>query len=397
MQVRYDTAAIGKFETDAQNGFLTIRDVPIAKIGVFPYKMADGSVRMEAKLPQELLSDSTVESANNKPITDDHPPEMVTIDNTKQYMSGITSNNAHVKGNTLRVDMVISDKDLINDISKGKEELSIGFRTEVKDIAGEFEGEHYDSQQTNIQINHIAVVDRGRAGHSIRLTGDSASMLINDKRTETKMETENVRLDGREVTVSSKDASFVKETDRKLYKQDAADNDEIAKLKATIADLKKQLAAAKSGKDDNGKDKESELAKNKAKADALEKELQDAKEKASPENINKRVNARVKLQQDAADFLDNNYNFADKSDRQIKVDAIKTVKKGFDDKNVNDSAIDGIFEALSWNTGSVTGWNGGNRVNNNKVDKKDSEEKEREDGYASEYDDLYDSFLGDNK
>lgn len=394
MQVRYDTAAIGKFETDAQNGFLTIRDVPIAKIGVFPYKLADGSVRMEAKLPQELLSDSTVESANNKPVTDDHPPEMVTIDNTKKYMSGITSNNAHVKGNTLRVDMVISDKDLINDISSGKEELSIGFRTEVKNIAGDFEGEHYDSQQTNIQINHIAVVDRGRAGHSIRLTGDSASMLIQDKRTETKMDTEIVRLDGREITVNSKDASFVKETDRKIYKQDAAENDEISKLKATIADLKKQLAAAKSGKDDNGKDKESELAKSKAKTDALEKELQDTKEKFSPENINKRVNNRVRLQQDAAEYLANDYDFADKSDRQIKVDAIKTVKKDFDDKNVTDGRIDGLFEALSWNKNSITGWRGGNRTDTTKVDKKDSEEQERKDGYPEEYDELYDSFLG---
>lgn len=394
MQVRYDTAAIGKFETDAQNGFLTIRDVPIAKIGVFPYKLADGSVRMEAKLPQELLSDSTVESANNKPVTDDHPPEMVTIDNTKKYMSGITSNNAHVKGNTLRVDMVISDKDLINDISSGKEELSIGFRTEVKNIAGDFEGEHYDSQQTNIQINHIAVVDRGRAGHSIRLTGDSASMLIQDKRTETKMDTEIVRLDGREITVNSKDASFVKETDRKIYKQDAAENDEIAKLKATIADLKKQLAAAKSGKDDKGKDKESELAKSKAKTDALEKELQDTKEKFSPENINKRVNNRVRLQQDAAEYLANDYDFADKSDRQIKVDAIKTVKKDFDDKNVTDGRIDGLFEALSWNKNSITGWRGGNRTDTTKVDKKDSEEQERKDGYPEEYDELYDSFLG---
>lgn len=395
MQVRYDTAAIGKFETDAQNGFLTIRDVPIATIGVFPYKLADGSVRMEAKLPQELLSDSTVESANNKPVTDDHPPEMVTIDNTKKYMSGITSNNAHVKGNTLRVDMVISDKDLINDISSGKEELSIGFRTEVKNIAGDFEGEHYDSQQTNIQINHIAVVDRGRAGHSIRLTGDSASMLIQDKRTETKMDTEIVRLDGREITVNSKDASFVKETDRKIYKQDAAENNEIAKLKATIADLKKQLAAAKSGKDDNGKDKESELAKSKAKTDALEKELQDTKEKFSPENINKRVNNRVRLQQDAAEYLANDYDFADKSDRQIKVDAIKTVKKDFDDKNVTDGRIDGLFEALSWNKNSITGWRGGNRTDTTKVDKKDSEEQERKDGYPEEYDELYDSFLGD--
>lgn len=395
MQVRYDTAAIGKFETDAQNGFLTIRDVPIAKIGVFPYKLADGSVRMEAKLPQELLSDSTVESANNKPVTDDHPPEMVTIDNTKKYMSGITSNNAHVKGNTLRVDMVISDKDLINDISSGKEELSIGFRTEVKNIAGDFEGEHYDSQQTNIQINHIAVVDRGRAGHSIRLTGDSASMLIQDKRTETKMDTEIVRLDGREITVNSKDASFVKETDRKIYKQDTAENDEIAKLKATIADLKKQLAAAKSGKDDNGKDKESELAKSKAKTDALEKELQNTKEKFSPENINKRVNNRVRLQQDAAEYLANDYDFADKSDRQIKVDAIKTVKKDFDDKNVTDGRIDGLFEALSWNKNSITGWRGGNRTDTTKVDKKDSEEQERKDGYPEEYDEIYDSFLGD--
>ena len=69
---RFDTAQINKFEFDSENGFLNIKNVPIACAGVFTYRMADGTTKREAKLPTELLSPSTVESANGKPITDDH-------------------------------------------------------------------------------------------------------------------------------------------------------------------------------------------------------------------------------------------------------------------------------------------------------------------------------------
>lgn len=170
MLTRYDTAPINSLSVDSQTGFLHAKNVPIARVGVFPYMKADGSLTMEAKLPDELLNDSTVESANSKPVTDDHPNEAVTTNNTKKYMKGFTADNAHVDGDKLKVDMTITDSDLISEIQKGKQELSIGFQTDIAPVKGTYKGMAYDSVQRNIQINHVAVVRRGRAGHSVRLT-----------------------------------------------------------------------------------------------------------------------------------------------------------------------------------------------------------------------------------
>ncbi|MCT6892440.1 MAG: DUF2213 domain-containing protein, partial [Lactobacillus sp.] len=127
MLTRYDTAPINRVTQDAQTGFVRITNVPIAIVGVFPYIKADGSVEMEAKLPTELLSEVTVDSANSKPVTDNHPDELVTQVNASKYMKGFTATNAHVENDALKVDMTITDKSLINEINKGKQELSIGF------------------------------------------------------------------------------------------------------------------------------------------------------------------------------------------------------------------------------------------------------------------------------
>ena len=55
---------------------------------------------MEAKLPDELFSKTTVLSANAKPM-DDHPTEPVTA--AIQYSKGMTHNDAHVLDNKLLV------------------------------------------------------------------------------------------------------------------------------------------------------------------------------------------------------------------------------------------------------------------------------------------------------
>lgn len=60
---RYDTATINKFSVDSQTRFLHVKDAPIARVGVFPYIDSGGKVTMEAKLPDDLLTDSAVESA----------------------------------------------------------------------------------------------------------------------------------------------------------------------------------------------------------------------------------------------------------------------------------------------------------------------------------------------
>lgn len=394
-QQRFDTAQINKVEVDPESGFLFIRNVPIAKVGVFPYLKADGSTVMEAKLPNELLSPSTVQSANLKPVTDNHPPVMLSRNNSRQYMKGITLDNAHVNknDNTLRVDITITDGELISEVNDGKEELSIGFKTEIQPIAGNFEGQDYDSIQSNIQINHVAVVDRGRAGHSIRLTGDSASMVITDNNhddnhkqtTEENMETAQVLLDENIITVSKNDADKVEKANSKLKENQS----QVEKWKAQIKELQDKIKNAESG---NGED----VKKLKSKSDALEKQLADYKEKLNPKSINDMVEKRIQLYDSASQFLPKNYDFKNKTEREIKVDAIKTVKKDFDDTKMNENVIDGIFEGMSFNQPKpkkhILGYGGPEKKDDNRQDALDKVISDN-----SHINDIYNEFNGGKK
>lgn len=109
--LRYDSAPINKLTVDAQTGFLIAKDVPICRVGVFPYRSSDGQVHYEAKLPEEILSDSTIESANGKPITDDHPANGTLVDshNVNKLGKGFTATNAHQDGDRIKVDMIVTE------------------------------------------------------------------------------------------------------------------------------------------------------------------------------------------------------------------------------------------------------------------------------------------------
>lgn len=345
MTTRYDTALINKISKDPNTGFLHAKNVPIARVGVFPYRTVNDDVVMEAKLPTELLSDSTVESANNKPITDGHPTQLVTADNSKELMKGFTAENAHVDGDMVKVDMTITDADLIKEIGNGKEELSIGFKTEVVPVQGEYQGVHYDSVQKNIQINHIAVVDKGRAGHSVRITGDSAEMVLKEKGE--SMETTKVMLDGANVTVA------------------LADADQVAKSNTDLADLKKQLADAQAkvkelqgqiekvqGKADAADELQKKADEAQAKADAADKqiaELQGKLKSYEGDGLDKMIEAKLALEKDAKPFLGDCYDFAGKSDKDIKVAVIKAIDDSFDAKDKSNDYINAFFDAVKVN------------------------------------------------
>lgn len=180
MVIRYDKAFIKDFkETD--EGYLTITACPITRPGVFPYRRTDGGLSMEAKLPDELFSKATVLSANAKPMTDDHPTEPVTAANYNKYSKGMTHNDAHVLDNKLLVSFTITDAETIKKINDGKRELSIGFQADVSKETGVYNGMQYDSVQRNMQINHIAIVDEGRAGPEVAIRGDSVAFMIDTK------------------------------------------------------------------------------------------------------------------------------------------------------------------------------------------------------------------------
>jgi hypothetical protein len=67
------------------------------------------------------------------------------------------------------------DKATIADVEGGKRELSNGYASLIDFTPGEtVNGQHYDAVQRQIRGNHVAVVDKGRAGPMCRI-GDAVA------------------------------------------------------------------------------------------------------------------------------------------------------------------------------------------------------------------------------
>ena len=98
--------------------------------------------------------------------------------NAKQHTIGFTSDSIQEDGKFVKIFLNILDEDAIQDIKHGKRELSCGYTCKVTDENGESNGEKYDSFQTNIHYNHVALVHRGRAGTNVRLSLDSDDAVL---------------------------------------------------------------------------------------------------------------------------------------------------------------------------------------------------------------------------
>lgn len=127
---RYDSLTVEPMETSS--GFLRAK-VSLAKPGVFEYILSDGKTRKEAKLPEDLFSSVTIDSARNAPITDEHPPlsdnrGLINSKNYSKYTKGVLSDSVLVENNYLNSQEIIFDSSLIEALKRGeKREVSIGF------------------------------------------------------------------------------------------------------------------------------------------------------------------------------------------------------------------------------------------------------------------------------
>jgi len=335
MITRYDSSTVSAITKDPITGYIHARNVPIARAGVFKYLKPDGTVRHEAKLPEDILSDSTVASANNKPITDNHPENeagqriLVDKSNTNTLMKGLTASNAHVDetDGTVRVDLTITNPDLINKVDNGKRQLSIGFQTQVVPQNGVYKNAEYDSVQKNITINHVAVVDVAREGPDISLdrsvVGDSAEMIgeLDDfskkKGQKPQMDFEKVRIGDQTIKVATDDAD-------KLIKYDSdnsAKQKKIDDLNAQIKKLTDERDSLKSG----NKQAETDKSEAEAKADSLEKELQGYRDKVEGDGLDKLVDQRMGLIDDVKSIVGDSFDPHGKSEKEMKIEAIKSV------------------------------------------------------------------------
>ena len=338
---RYDSVPIRDYHFDDQTGFLYVYRVPIAGAMVQKYVKSDGSEEMEAKLPEEILSDATVSSANSKPVTDGHHG-LVTKDNSHDLLKGFTASNGHVEGNMLYNDITITDPNLISQIKSGdKRELSIGFETQMDPTSGTYNGTKYDAVQRNIRINHVAVVPKGRAGHEVRLIGDSAEAVEQVEPYEEKgnqMETRVVRADGQNITVAADDVEKI----TKLDADNSAKAKQIADLDAQIKKLQAEKAQLQGDADASAK----KADEAQAKADSLEadnKKIKEEFDKYKADGVEKKLELIDKVKS----FVGDEYDYHGKSDRDMKIDAVKAIKgDSVDFTDKSDTYVQAAFDML---------------------------------------------------
>lgn len=170
-------------------GFLFFEAIA-TRSGVFEYMNADGSIRREYRSPDEVAHVDSLATLGRKPLTLDHPADatgnvLLTPANAEQYSKGAIGEHIEVldaapdltsqRGKFVRVTGSIYSQDAIEAVTEqGIEEVSCGYTCDLVMQPGVTpEGEKYDARQTNIRYNHLALVERGRAGHAARLRVDS--------------------------------------------------------------------------------------------------------------------------------------------------------------------------------------------------------------------------------
>ncbi len=168
-----------------QDGYMAVR-AKAARTGVYQYTGRD--VDPENKNGHRdtpvinMMRDNaavfdarSVHSFIGKPITNDHPRESVDASNWRDHARGTVMGAKWEEGGYLAFDLLLTDATAIDAVNGGKRELSNGYNAEVE--FGDFtapDGTKCQARQTKITGNHVALVDRGRAGPSCRI-GDAAT------------------------------------------------------------------------------------------------------------------------------------------------------------------------------------------------------------------------------
>jgi hypothetical protein len=125
------------------------------------------------RAPEQVFDARALGSFIAKPITDDHPQKPVTAQNWRDLAGG-TIMGAVQEGEYVGFDLAFLDAAVIDSVDSGKRELSCGYSSEIiieDGIAPD--GTPFHARQVSIRGNHIAIVDKGRAGGTCRI-GDAA-------------------------------------------------------------------------------------------------------------------------------------------------------------------------------------------------------------------------------
>ena len=178
-------------EKDA-NGFLHVKNCHCTKVQIAQYlgceisnDLIPDKVYNVFRPEEELKKADTVQSLNGVPLQLEHHDD--TAEKPAQYTRiGATGTDAVFEYPYLSNSLHFFNQKAIDLIESGEKcELSIGYDCEIHKEAGEFEGVPYDFVQRNIKIQHVALVECGRAGADVKVS-DSKEIILNSEKNEVK-------------------------------------------------------------------------------------------------------------------------------------------------------------------------------------------------------------------
>lgn len=308
-----------------EEGFLR-GEARVARVGVQSYQDGNGGVHREYRPVSEVFSQDSINSFKNTPITLGHPSEkLVTSENAKRLSIGLVGENIRPDGEWLVMPLTITDEDAIKQIEKGDAvELSGGYIADVDNETGEYEGIQYDAVQRSIRGNHVAVVERARAGSQARINLDSGDAVA--------VESETINETNRSDGMSEK---------AKTVRIDGIEYDVQPEVERHLSRLDEQYKEIENERDQLKQDAEQQ----KAKLDEALAELEKVRTERSDEAIQQAARERVELERNAARVIGDDADFEGMSDREIREAVVKAVHDSADLSEASDIYVQARFDA----------------------------------------------------
>ena len=338
---RYDYGQVTKSEV-TDEGYLKVW-CKAARVGTQLYTRGDGTQVREYRPEDEVSNPDSLASFGMKAVTLNHPKVLLDSKTTKLHQVGHAGSHVRFSDGFVEVALVITDQDAIDAVNRGDaQEVSAGYRVDYDPTPGVTpDGESYDGIQRNIKVNHIALVNRARAGRQARLLLDScdrndAVADVEPPSNSPVISMARITLDGLDIELPADAAgavqSFVKETGRTQAELQQKLDAQEEKIQAVVTEKTEAQDRI-----DASQERIAELEKQLAEAVAASEQRDDAAE------INDAVNKRLEALNKFAPIMPEDYKFDGEDEAQIMAIAYQNV---FEKEARSDASADYLLGVL---------------------------------------------------
>ena len=329
-----------------------------ARAGI-QYYLLNGKKTPVLREPKEVKD--AAPSFYNLPVTLEHPKEgIVNNDNKENVKKGFSEQSKFNQG-LIYGKLKISDADAVKKAKTTHPQISCGYKCELIEESGEWTDEYgvhghvgetypYEYKQKNIQGNHIALVEKGRAGAvaSIQIDNNDESNLYF---IEDVQDVENIQIKNIEQTKEN-DTNGVEMTKKQIIFDDEVfeiEGDHTEDVLDRISKLKSKLQETADSLDKKQKEKnelQTKIEEYEEKMKTYEDEVKNLKNDLDSSISQKDIAKRLEIWNQISDYLDSNEIDYKKGTAEIKKLYLSKYHPEYNLEDASEEYINGLWSVL---------------------------------------------------